>query len=166
MANAVTRFFPPHLDREHSNIVNSENTVLFLVSCYQYILIAVVLCKGRPFRQPLSHNCKWIDQGLWVMLTLTVPFVTVAFMTTATVSYVLFDPAPWVTDVLELTFMSEHFRVFVLVLAMGNYVVSQASERLVFPRLARYVGALQVRIWPERQKKRKEYKVLLEGMRV
>lgn len=52
------RFIPPHLDRERSNIENSENSTLFLVSCYEYILSAIVLSIGPPFRQPMSNNRK------------------------------------------------------------------------------------------------------------
>lgn len=40
-----------------SNIRNSENTTLFLVSCFEYIFSGVVLNAGRPFRQPTSQNC-------------------------------------------------------------------------------------------------------------
>lgn len=46
----------PVLDPEKSNITNSENTTLFLVSCYQYILSAIVLSVGKPFRQSMAHN--------------------------------------------------------------------------------------------------------------
>lgn len=54
------RFIPPHLDRDRSNIENSENTTLFLVSCYEYILSAIVLSIGPPFRQSMAHNCELI----------------------------------------------------------------------------------------------------------
>ncbi|KAI7621322.1 hypothetical protein KC319_g18543, partial [Hortaea werneckii] len=47
---------PPILDKEHSNSENSENSTLFLLSCYQYILSAVVLSVGPPFRQSMAHN--------------------------------------------------------------------------------------------------------------
>ena len=41
-----------------SNIRNSENTVLFLVSCFEYIFSGIILNAGRPFRQPTIQNCK------------------------------------------------------------------------------------------------------------
>jgi cation-transporting P-type ATPase 13A2 len=56
--NQNHRFIPPHLDREKSNIENSENTTLFLVSCYEYILSGIVLSVGPPFRQSMAHNRK------------------------------------------------------------------------------------------------------------
>lgn len=51
-------YIPPHLDRQKSNIQNSENTTLFLTSCFEYILSGIVLSVGPPFRQSMAHNCK------------------------------------------------------------------------------------------------------------
>ena len=49
-------FAPPVVDRHRSSTRNSANTALFLVSSYQYVLAAVVLSGGAPFRQPLARN--------------------------------------------------------------------------------------------------------------
>ena len=51
-------FIPPVVDHDRSNIKNSENTALFLTSCFEYILAGVVLNAGRPFRRSALHNCK------------------------------------------------------------------------------------------------------------
>lgn len=51
-------FVPPELDPDKSNIVNSENTALFLVSCYQYVLSGVVLSVGPPYRRSMTSNGK------------------------------------------------------------------------------------------------------------
>ena len=61
-------FIPPKVDRHHSNTRNSQNTALFLVSCYQYILSAVVLSVGRPFRQPMSSNSKFTKSSTPLLL--------------------------------------------------------------------------------------------------
>lgn len=42
------------------NVVCWENTILFLVSCYQYLILGAVYSKGLPHRQPLYTNCKSI----------------------------------------------------------------------------------------------------------
>lgn len=52
----LDRYIPPKVDVEDTNIENSENTTLFLISCYQYILSSVVLSVGPPFRQQIYKN--------------------------------------------------------------------------------------------------------------
>jgi len=42
---------------EH-NIQNYENTTLFFISSFQYLIVAIVFSKGKPFRQPCYKNCK------------------------------------------------------------------------------------------------------------
>lgn len=142
-------FIPPVLDKSHSNSKNSENTALFLTSCYQYILSALVLSVGPPFRASIAHN---------------LPFVITMGLALAISSYMLFDPAPWVLDFMELTWMSANFKVFILVLGVGGFAVSYLTERQVFPALAKWIGVAKKRI-KGGEKKRKEYKILLEEMR-
>lgn len=54
---------PPVLDPNRSNVINSDNSALFLVSCFQYILSSIVLSVGRPFRQSMAHNRKSNDRN-------------------------------------------------------------------------------------------------------
>lgn len=141
---------PPVLDTEHSNSKNSENTTLFLLSCYQYILSAIVLSIGKPFRQSMRHN---------------LPFVITMAVALGVSSYMLFDPAPWVEDAMELTWMSANFRIFILALGLGAFAVSYLAERQFLPVLARLIGKVKQK-FSKIPKKRKEYKVILEDMRI
>lgn len=43
---------------EFEHILCWENTVVFLVSCYQYLILGVVYSKGLPHRQPIHKNGK------------------------------------------------------------------------------------------------------------
>lgn len=63
-----SRFIPPRLNKEKSNSENSENTSLFLISCYQYILSGVVLSVGPPFRQSLTTNGKLVALSTYYTL--------------------------------------------------------------------------------------------------
>jgi cation-transporting ATPase 13A3/4/5 len=141
---------PPVLDVGHSNSKNSQNTALFLVSCYQYILSAIVLSIGKPFRQPIRHN---------------LPFVITMAVALGISSYMLFDPAPWLTQAMELTWMSPEFRIFILVLGVGAFAISYLAERHLLPGLATVIGKAKQRL-SSTPKKRKEYKVIQEDMRV
>lgn len=43
-----------------------ENTVLFFVSCCQYLVLGVIYSKGLPYRQPLYTNRKFdIDKIMY-----------------------------------------------------------------------------------------------------
>jgi len=80
-------------------------------------------------------------------------------------TYMLFDPAPWLSDLMELTYMSISFRGFVLVVAIGGFAISYLAERYLFPGLAKWIGRTRARLRPQHPKKRKEYKIVLESMR-
>ncbi|RUO97136.1 hypothetical protein BC936DRAFT_140922 [Jimgerdemannia flammicorona] len=47
---------PPKSDPIEKNIECFENTVLFMLSCFQYILIAVVFGVGPPYRKAMWTN--------------------------------------------------------------------------------------------------------------
>ncbi|KAJ5792184.1 uncharacterized protein N7503_008162 [Penicillium pulvis] len=142
-------FLPPQLNLEKSNIVNSENTALFLFSCFQYILTSIVLSVGPPFRQPM---------------TLNIPYLCTIIIDLLIAVYMLFRPSKWVSNVLELTMMSDTYRGCILALALGMFALAWSAEVTVFPRLARIIGHARTRLQPSYRKKRRQYKVLLEGM--
>ncbi|CAI2162186.1 8461_t:CDS:10 [Funneliformis geosporum] len=47
---------PPVIDPDDTNIVCFENTILFILSCFQYLLIAAVFSVGPPYRKPMHSN--------------------------------------------------------------------------------------------------------------
>ncbi|KAL8670244.1 MAG: hypothetical protein Q9168_005208 [Polycauliona sp. 1 TL-2023] len=118
-------YMAPVLDKEKSNIENSENTALYLLSCFQYILLATVISVGPPFRQSMRHN---------------LPFVVTIVVALLFCTYMLFDPAPWLASSMQLTFMAVQFRAFILTLALGGFACAWLAERRVFLLLARAVG--------------------------
>jgi cation-transporting ATPase 13A2 len=143
-------YVPPFVDPEHSQSTNSENTTLFLVSCYQYILSAIVLSVGKPFRKSMADN---------------LPFVITMVVALLLSTYMLFDPADWLFDLMDLTDMPNAFKGFLLALGIGYFACAYTSEQLVFPQRATLVGETRKRMFPKSQKKRKEYKIIMESMR-
>lgn len=47
---------PPVYHRGEKNIECFENTAMFLLSCFQYLLVAVVFSVGPPYRKPMASN--------------------------------------------------------------------------------------------------------------
>ncbi|KAF2158106.1 hypothetical protein K461DRAFT_251384 [Myriangium duriaei CBS 260.36] len=144
-------YLPPILDKDHSNSRNSQNTALFLTSCYQYILSAIVLSVGKPFRQSLAHN---------------LPFVVTIVVALGISTYMLFDPADWLFDLMELTETSVGFKVFVILEVTAGFALAWACEYGVFPKIAKWLGIARKKLRKEHQKQRKQYKLINERMRM
>lgn len=51
---------PPKIGHSESNVRNSDNTALFLVSCFEYIFSGMLLNAGPPFRQRAAQNCTFL----------------------------------------------------------------------------------------------------------
>ncbi|RMZ86151.1 hypothetical protein DV737_g202, partial [Chaetothyriales sp. CBS 132003] len=135
---------PPRLDREKSSIDNSQNTALFLVSCFQYALSGVVLSVGPPFRQPVVTNA---------------PFCVTLVIALAISLYLLLDPAQAVKRFMDLTDMSLGYELFLLAIALVGFATASVAEAQVFPLLAKQLGRLMRRLQqPGWRKQRKRYK--------
>lgn len=76
----------------------------------------------------------------------------------------LFVPPEWVTEIMQLTFLSRGFAIFLLLLAIGGFAVSWIAERRFFPSLARILGHISPYLKPHHRKQRRRHKVLREEM--
>ncbi|KAL5614186.1 hypothetical protein BROUX41_000025 [Berkeleyomyces rouxiae] len=141
-------YIPPVVHHKRPHIKNSENTALFLMSCFEYIFIGVVLNAGPPFRTSVHKN--------W-------PFLTTIALTTVFSAYMLVCPDRVTRKVMELTKMDMSFKLFILGLGPCFLALSWMFETYVFLWLARQFGALRVFL-TGKAKQRKKYKVILEKM--
>ncbi|KAL3469277.1 hypothetical protein BJX99DRAFT_268374 [Aspergillus californicus] len=142
-------FKAPNIDLGEDNIENSENTVLFLVSVFQYILTSVIMSVGPPFRKPMGSNR---------------PFIAVIVIDLLFSCYMLFKPSTWIKDVMQLTYLSHAFAIRLLGLALGSFLFAWLAERNFLPQLARIIGRLKIILLPGNQKRRRQHKILLENM--
>lgn len=120
------------------DVKSSDNTVLFLYTNFQYILIAIVLSRGPPYRQPIYEN--------W-------PFLLNLIITTL-ISSLLFkiDQNLWLGDFMQLTNMSSTMYSTIIVLSLINLVVMIKGEESWFTQIAAYYKSLLHR--PRQSKKR------------
>ncbi|XP_061095235.1 polyamine-transporting ATPase 13A3 isoform X1 [Conger conger] len=100
---------------EH-NIKNYENTTLFYVSSFQYLVVAIVFSKGKPFRQPSYKNWPFVVCTLFLYVFLLV---------------ILFYPVSAIDDFLEIACVPMEWRVIMLLIIVGNSVISVFVETFV-----------------------------------
>ncbi|KAM0238564.1 hypothetical protein ACHAPO_003532 [Fusarium lateritium] len=143
-------YIPPVVHKDEPSIENSQNTALFLFSCFEYILSGIIMNAGRPFRQRTTQN--------W-------PFATTIFIALLITVYMILTPAKWVTDLMQLTEMSWDYELFLIALGAAYFAVAWAFEHFLALKLARLIGSIQQSV-TGKGKKRKEYKVIAEASRI
>ena len=52
----------PNADDDKIEATNYENSALFLLSCFQYILVAAVFSIGPPYRKPMWTNGQYFSE--------------------------------------------------------------------------------------------------------
>ncbi|XP_063772495.1 polyamine-transporting ATPase 13A3 isoform X2 [Pseudophryne corroboree] len=100
---------------EH-NIKNFENTTLFFVSSFQYLIVAVVFSKGKPFRQPCYKNYL---------------FVTSVLALYALMLFFMLYPIESIENFFELVCIPFHWRLTLLLIIIGNALASVFVEEAV-----------------------------------
>jgi cation-transporting ATPase 13A2 len=63
---------------------------------------------------------------------------------------------------MQLTTMSLGFRIFILALGIGHFILSWSGEKYIFPKVAKLLGSLKER--SGRPKRRKSYKLVQDKM--
>lgn len=76
----------------------------------------------------------------------------------------LFRPSGWVSEVMQLTYMSDGFRSWLVALAFGVFFLAWVADKNIFPRIAQMIGVIRARLQTNYRKKRRMYKILLEEM--
>ena len=94
------------------------------------------------------------------------PFVITIVAATLFSSYMLLDPGPWLVHFMQLTPMDTQFKIRILVLVLVGLSCALVAERRVFLWIARWLGKGHDTLFPQRRKKKKEYKRLLVDMQV
>lgn len=144
---------PPYIDPDELDTVSYENSSLFLISSFQYIIVAVVFCVGPPYRQPIHSN----------------PLLLIVLIMLATFStYTVFAHYGVVYNLLGLVYLPKEFQLEIFLLALGNAVISWTWEKHLALPVAAQIGQLKRRIRRWRGHRRREdgklYKMIERDM--
>jgi len=117
----------PSSDDNHLESTNYENSTLFLLSCFQYVLVAAVFSIGPPYRKSMWTN-GWLMGSLGMLTALNV--------------LVLLSPPQAISDLLTLMPLPIHGRTVLLFGGAANAVLSLAFEQWGAGTLAVVAGRL------------------------
>jgi cation-transporting ATPase 13A2 len=158
----------PAFEDDHLQAMNYENSALFLISCFQYILVAAVFSIGPPYRKSIwtngaivsySKGCMALIADLgWLMFSI----VTLTLFNLL----VLVHPPQPVRKILELMVLPFSARMSLLFAVILNVALSMAFEEWGTQVVAQIIGALfGLRRDRRRSREGKVYKAVEGGMR-
>lgn len=98
-----------------------ENYVIFTVSSFQCIILAIVFTKGKPYRASIFTN--------WGLITTTILLATFS-------TYLALYPSSFLQQQFELILPKNfHFRLFLIIYALINFLISMFVEEILIDRL-------------------------------
>ncbi|XP_051894917.1 cation-transporting ATPase 13A2 isoform X2 [Pristis pectinata] len=107
-------FVPASTSSSGNKLPNYENTALFCVSGFQYLILATVLSKGQPFRKPLYSNVLFL-------IALIVLYAIMIFLTVY--------PLQFIRKILQLMFIDDmKFKLLLLGFAALQFFISFLFE--------------------------------------
>ncbi|XP_031416083.1 polyamine-transporting ATPase 13A3-like isoform X2 [Clupea harengus] len=98
---------------DHKNIRNYENTTLFYISSFQYLVVAIIYSKGKPFRQSSYKN--------W-------PFVLSCISLYIFLFLIMLYPVSAIDNFLEIVCVPYEWRITMVIIIVVNAVVSFVLE--------------------------------------
>lgn len=106
-------------------VKSTDNTLLFFFGNYQYILIALMLTVGPPYRESAIKNKPFI--------------LTFLFTLVFSIALMIIDPNSSFGDLMDLTWMSFDVKLGLLAGAFVNFFILELSNKFVFKGFAQIV---------------------------
>ncbi|KYM79315.1 putative cation-transporting ATPase 13A3, partial [Atta colombica] len=121
--HAVRQFswFIPFVSTSNTGYTCYENYSVFCVSMFQYITMAIVFSRGKPYRRAIYTNGA---------------FMFSIFLLTAICIYITVYPADWIVSTLQLILPPVYdWRFIILMLALANFLICLFLESFVIERV-------------------------------
>lgn len=121
--HAVRTFpwFTPFIYSNDTGYMCYENYSVYCVSMFQYITMAIIFSRGKPYRKAIYTNIAFISSI--ILLTIVCTYITVY-------------PANWIVNMLQLFLPPAYdWRIIILALAFANFVVCFFVETFVIEYL-------------------------------
>lgn len=117
--HAVRRFpwFTPFVYTSNIGYTCYENYSVFCISMFQYIIMAILFSRGKPYREAIYTNIAFM---ISIMLLITICI------------YVTVYPANWVVQTLQLIIPPTYdWRFVILILALCNFLICFFIETFI-----------------------------------
>lgn len=125
--------------------------MLFLVSSYQYILVAAVFSIGPPYRKPMWTNGMWLSQRKLRDAKRTDPSVNVGWLMSAILilsgfsTVLLLSPPQSMVVLLELMPLPSQAKWTLLGVVALNVLLCAGFERFASAKIARILRQARIR---------------------
>ncbi|XP_076391219.1 polyamine-transporting ATPase 13A3 isoform X1 [Megachile rotundata] len=117
--HAVRSFpwFTPFVHANNAEDACYENYSVYCVSMFQYITMAIIFSRGKPYRKPVYSN---------------IAFVFSIILMTIVCAYITVYPAHWIINTLKLRLPpSYHWSIIILALALANFLTCLFVETFI-----------------------------------
>lgn len=150
LVRKVPYYTPPIMGGDDSHVDSTDNTALFIFSCFQYIFISLLLTVGPPYHAPVSKN---------------IPFVvTLIVSSLLTLGFMFVPPDSWVGRLMNLTQLDWKFNTFMVCAIVVNFFVSKIANDYIFSTLAVWMRRFAIAFnLPAKTCSSKLYKRILES---
>lgn len=114
-------WFTPFIPTSHTGYTCYENYSVYCVSMFQYITLAIIFSRGKPYRRAIYTNGTFMFSI--ILLTIVCAYITVY-------------PAGWVVNALDLIMPPDYdWRLIILALALANFLICFFIESFVIERV-------------------------------
>ncbi|XP_055531150.1 polyamine-transporting ATPase 13A3 [Wyeomyia smithii] len=126
-----------------------ENYAIFSISCYQYIILAIVFSKGAPYRGSIFSNYGFL--------------ASIIFNTIVSIILTVYPPS-WLQDLFQLVIPEEDmiFRAYIVAYGFANFLIALFIEKYIIDVIA--FKKLRYR-WHNIAKSRRKYLMIEHSFR-